>query len=198
MWLSPRLIGRVIPIGGDIRVTATRRRVYGRRVDPISVEGLRASFVNCSKGQAAKIDLPEVAEVPWGDLDFLAWRSPRTPQRACLVAPTADGPVGVVLRVAQARGTAGAMRSSMCEYCHTVHSSGGVTLLTATKAGLAGRRGDSVGSYICSDLDCSLYIRGRKRPSRVQPQSTMTLDERIERLRLRLAGLVSSVVSPPV
>lgn len=167
-------------------------------MDPISAEDLRTSFVNSSKSQAAKIVLPEIETLAWNDLDFLAWRNARTPQRAYLVAPTHDGPVGIVLRVAQARNAGGAMRSSMCEYCHTVHSAGGVTLFTAPKAGDSGRRGDSVGSYFCTNLSCSLYIRDKKRPLRVQPQSTLTVGERIERLNARLAGLISNVLSARV
>lgn len=38
----------------------------------------------------------------------------------------------------------------------------GVSLMTARKAGAAGREGDSVGIYVCADLACSLYVRGKR------------------------------------
>ena len=162
-------------------------------MDALDADRIRASFVNCSKGEAAAIVIPGLTTVDWEKLDFLAWRNPRMPQRAYLVAPMEDGPVGVVLRVAANRNHAGAMRTSMCEFCHTVHSAGGVTLFTAAKAGGSGRHGNSVGAYFCADLECSRYARGTKRPIRVQPQTTMTVDERVDRLNSRLRGVVSSI-----
>lgn len=164
-------------------------------MNPLTAAELQSSFVNCSKREAASIPLPELSDLAWSNLDFLAWRNARTPQRAYLIAPTPEGPVGMVFRIAAARNAAGAMRSSMCEFCHTVHSAGGVTLFTAAKAGTRGRRGDSVGSYFCTDLACSLYIRQLKRPRRVQPASTLGEAERIERLRTRLSGVVKNVVA---
>lgn len=114
---------------------------------------LRTSFTNCSKGEAKGIVLPDLAAVPWDDLDFLAWRNQRMPQRAYLALTVEEAVVGLVLRAAERRSTSGAMRSSMCEFCQTVHSAGGVTLFTAKKAGPSGRRGDSVGTYVCSNLE---------------------------------------------
>ncbi|CAM5597961.1 hypothetical protein SANTM175S_03326 [Streptomyces antimycoticus] len=34
--------------------------------------------------------------------------------------------------------------------------------MVAPKAGKARQQGNSVGDYICSDLACSLYVRGKK------------------------------------
>ncbi|GAA4892140.1 FBP domain-containing protein [Stackebrandtia albiflava] len=152
-------------------------------------------FANCSKREAAAIPPPDLDAVEWAEIDFLAWRNPRTPQRAYVAVPHGAGVIGLVFRMAANRNTAGAMRSTMCELCHTVHSSGGVTLFTANKAGVAGRRGDSVGCYMCTDLDCSRYIRGVKRPKRIQPPSTLTVDERRDRLRTKLDGLVGMVMA---
>lgn len=165
-------------------------------MEPLSETRLRDSFSNCSKGEAARIVLPDLATLPWADLDFLGWRNQRTPQRAHLVTLVDAEPMGLLLRAAENRGTSGAMRSSMCEFCQTVHSGGGVTLFTAKKVGGSGRRGDSVGTYICSNLECSAYIRGRKRPARVQPESTLTEAERIERLTTKLDGFMRRVLDP--
>lgn len=155
---------------------------------------LREGFTNCSKREAAGIALPDLAAVSWDDLDFLGWRNPRTPRRAYLAVEVDGQAVGLVLRAAEHRGASGAMRSSMCEFCQTVHSAGGVTLFTAKKSGSSGRRGDSVGTYICSDLACSAYVRGLKRPVRIQPQSTLTEAERVGRLTGKLNGIVRRVL----
>ena len=178
-----------------IHKTSHRIAVSVAVMNPVSAEELRAAFVNCSKSEAAKIIAPELEHLRWESLDFLAWRSARAPQRAYLVAPGEHGLVGVVMRAAQSRNATGAVRSAMCEYCHVIHSAGGVTLFTASKAGAAGRRGDSIGGYFCSDLNCSLYVRDLKRPTRVQPQTTMTVDERVDRLNLRLSGLITNVLA---
>ena len=37
----------------------------------------------------------------------------------------------------------------------------GVSLMVAPRAGRAGQQGNSVGTYICSDLTCSLVVRGK-------------------------------------
>lgn len=162
---------------------------------PLTDAELRKSFTNCSKGEAASIVLPDLDAVTWENLDFLAWRNSRMPQRAYLAVETDTEPVGLVLRAAEYRGSSGAMRSSMCEFCQTVHSAGGVTLFTAKKAGTSGRRGDSIGTYICSNLECSAYIRQLKRPARVQPESTATLEERIDKLNYKVNGIVQRVLA---
>ncbi|MGH8875906.1 MAG: FBP domain-containing protein [Stackebrandtia sp.] len=160
----------------------------------LTVDELRGSFANCSKREAAAIALPDLDVVAWDDLDFLGWRNPRMPQRAYLAVPFAGKVVGLVFRSAERRGGSGAMRSSMCEFCQTVHSAGGVTLFTAKKSGGAGRKGDSVGTYFCSNLECSLYVRGKKKPARVQPESTMTVEERIDRLLYKVNGIVARIM----
>ncbi|WSG33971.1 FBP domain-containing protein [Micromonospora ureilytica] len=39
---------------------------------------IRASFVNATKGQVSRMNLPrDLAEQPWDDLDMLTWLDPR-------------------------------------------------------------------------------------------------------------------------
>jgi hypothetical protein len=76
-----------------------------------------------------------------------------------------------------------------------VHSGNGVSLLTARKAGAAGREGNSVGAYMCTDLACPLYIRGRKIPDGTggRIQESLTVEEQIDRMRGNLAEFVAKV-----
>lgn len=128
---------------------------------PISEREIRAAFVNCTKGEAQRLAVPrDLATRPWDDLDFLGWRDPAAPERAYLVAGTGERLVGVALRLAA--GRAGQVRRSMCSFCLTTHSGDGVSLMTARRAGRTGQQGNSVGAYLCSDLACSLYLRGKK------------------------------------
>ncbi|NUV38404.1 FBP domain-containing protein, partial [Streptomyces sp. KAI-27] len=101
-------------------------------MDPLTEKQIRTSFVNSTKGEAARLRLPlDFAELPWPDLDFLGWVDPGAPLRAHLVVPRTDeGPLGVSLRV-PAVGRTSAMKSSLCQICLTGHASSGVTLFTA-------------------------------------------------------------------
>src|SRR5690348_15496759 len=118
-------------------------------MEPLTEKQIRDSFVNCSKGEASRIKLPPgfgEGDVPWADLDFLGWTDPGAPQRALLIAPGPDGPVGILLRRPEVRkGTTS--RSSMCRICLTEHTASGVALFAAPLAGAAGRRGNTVGEY---------------------------------------------------
>jgi hypothetical protein len=71
----------------------------------------------------------------------------------------------------------------MCSWCLTTHSGDGVSLMSARKAGKSGQLGNSVGVYVCADLRCSLYLRGKKSAgpgSRFK--ESITLDEQVERM----------------
>ncbi|MEU4336161.1 FBP domain-containing protein [Micromonospora lupini] len=151
---------------------------------------IRASFVNCTQGEAKRLAVPNDLEFrPWDDLDFLGWRDPAAPQRAYLVAEAEDGLVGVALRAAQQTGR---VRRSMCSFCLTNHTGDGVSLMTARKAGRDGRQGNSVGAYVCSDLACSLYLRGRKHAG-PRMHETLSVEEKIERTRATLAAFLRKV-----
>jgi hypothetical protein len=47
----------------------------------------------------------------------------------------------------------------MCLLCQSTQPGGDVTLLTARRAGEAGRNGNTIGQYVCADLGCSRRIR---------------------------------------
>ncbi|MFJ7207674.1 FBP domain-containing protein [Streptomyces sp. NPDC098789] len=161
----------------------------------LTEKDIRGSFVNCSKGEAARIPLPrDLATRPWEDLDFLGWRDLSAPDRSYLVTGGSDGggPVGVTLRFPSVKR--GALHRSMCGLCLTIHPSSGVSLMTARKRGKDGREGNSLGLYMCTDLACSLYVRGKKLP---EPggrfEETLTVDEQIERMAGNLSGFLAKL-----
>lgn len=188
-------------------------------MDPLDEQQIRASFINCSKGEARRLNLPrDIGELPWSDLDFLGWRDPGAPDRAYLVSPRSgagdtdtvvgaraatDGPagggggtlVGITLRISSG-AQRNLMRSSLCSICVTAHSGGGVDLLAAPLAGAAGRQGNTVATYMCADLACSLYMRGRKQTALARRiEETLTLDEQIARTRRNLDGFLAKVTA---
>jgi hypothetical protein len=159
---------------------------------PLTEQEIRAAFVNCSKGEARRLSVPrELAEQPWEDLDFLGWRDPQAPDRAYLVAELEGRLRGVVLRGSSAGSWQ--TRRSMCSMCLTTHS-GGVSLMVAPRAGRAGQQGNSVGAYMCSDLACSLYVRGRKDAGAgARLHETITLEEKVRRTVANVAAFVDKV-----
>ena len=162
-------------------------------MEPLTEQEIRAAFVNCTKGEARRLSVPrDLAERPWDDLDFLGWRDPQAPDRAYLVTEWSDGrPRAVALRGSST--TVGQTRRSMCSMCLTTHS-GGVSLMVAPKSGKAGQQGNTVGAYICSDLACSLYVRGKRDAGiGARLHETITLEEKIRRTVANVAAFVAKV-----
>ncbi|MES4887946.1 FBP domain-containing protein [Streptomyces sp. NPDC096012] len=159
----------------------------------LTEQDIRNSFVNCSKGEAKRLAVPrDLAERPWDHLDFLGWRDPGAPDRSYLVTEREGELVGVTLRFPAVQR--GFLHRSMCSVCLTTHTGGGVSLMTARKAGTAGREGNSVGLYMCTDLACSLYLRGRKAPeSGVRIEESLTLDDQIDRARGNLSAFLDKL-----
>ncbi|MFF0216476.1 FBP domain-containing protein [Streptomyces vinaceus] len=167
-------------------------------MDPLTEKQIRSSFVNCTKGEAARLKLPlDFAELPWEDLDFLGWVDPGAPLRAHLVHQDSDGtPVGITLRVPGTSRTS-ALKSSVCQICLTGHAASGVSLLVAPLAGARGREGNTIGIYVCSDLACSLYVRGKRQPKlrAGRYEETLTLPEKIERTRANLDSFTAKITA---
>ncbi|GHE76315.1 FBP domain-containing protein [Streptomyces spiralis] len=160
---------------------------------PLTEQDIRNSFVNCSKGEAKRLAVPrDLDERPWDDLDFLGWRDPGAPDRSYLVTERAGDLVGIALRFPSSHR--GFLHRSMCSLCLTTHRGGGVSLMTARKAGAAGREGNSVGVYMCTDLACSLYVRGKKVPdSGARFEESLTLEEQIARATGNLAAFMDKL-----
>ena len=131
-------------------------------MEPISERDIRSSFVNSSKGDANRLTLPDAFDaVPWEVLDFFGWVDARLAGRSYVVIPAEDRLRGIALRYKPG----GPRTAQMCSICLTTHANSGVSLMAAAKAGESGRRGNTVGTYLCSDLACSLYARKKKTPA---------------------------------
>lgn len=164
-------------------------------MNPLSENEIRGSFVNCSKGEARRLNLPRgLAELPWEHLDFLGWRDQGAPDRGYLVAEHAGELVGVTLRVPSVRRSL--TKTNVCSLCLSAHAGSGVALLAARRAGVAGREGNTVGTYICADLACSLYLRGLKKSALVsRPEESLSQDELIARTVANLDAFLVKVLT---
>ncbi|MFC5502033.1 FBP domain-containing protein [Lysinimonas soli] len=158
---------------------------------PLTDADIRDSLVNASQDEAMRMPLPGLHEVVWDDREYLGWRDPGSPQRGYLAYWRDGRPVGLVLRAAETRLRGG---SAICSLCNTPQPSSQVTMFTAPRAGRAGERGDSVGTYICADLACSLLIRIAPPQYEMQPSPDEVVAGRAIRLASRLDAFVSRVL----
>jgi hypothetical protein len=164
-------------------------------VQPLTEPEIRAAFLNCTKGEATRMHVPrDLAGQPWGDLDFLGWRDPQSPERACLAAELDGVLVALSLRCPGPGPLQ--KRSNMCSFCLTSHT-GGVTLMVAPRAGKAGQQGNSVGAYLCTDLACSLYLRGLKPVAGLGGRlvEDLSTQEKAARTMANLAAFVARVTA---
>ncbi|CRK51603.1 conserved hypothetical protein [Rhodococcus sp. RD6.2] len=160
---------------------------------PVTEADIRASFVNCSKGDAKRLSIPrDLGDRPWEDLDFLGWGDPTLRGRCYIVVPLGDELAGVAFRYE----TGGPGKAQMCAICKTTHTGGGVSLMTAQKAGESGRRGNTIGIYMCTDLACSLYARNKRRPTAGNRyRETLSIEEKVDRVRENITSFVTGLSS---
>lgn len=160
-------------------------------MEPLTSEQIRATFVNGTKGDAKRMNLPSLTGVNWDSLDFFGWRDPQSPLQGGMALWRGSEPVSIMLR---ATPRPASNKQGMCSLCHTFHSASDVAFMGAQRAGARGREGNTVAAAMCADLSCSLYARKLKQPARVQPQETVDIDGRIARLQINLATFVAKVV----
>lgn len=130
-------------------------------------------------------------ELNWDDLEYLGWRDPKAQQRGYLALWREDALTGLALRAPD-----GASRKSvMCTLCHSTHSGGGVALFVARRGGAAGRNENTIGTYICADLNCSRYARLSAATASIFPEPGIEVEERLIRLRRRSTAFVNRVLA---
>ncbi len=159
----------------------------------LTEEKVRASFVNATDAELERLDLPWWFDATlWDSLDYLGWTDPALPERGYLVAETSFGVVGAVLRLPKNRPVG---RRALCNLCVTQHKSQGALLMVAKRAGKAGRNHNTIGTYICADLSCSLYLRGLRRAfgGGFMPE-TLAAEARIQRLNENVEDFLGRVL----
>jgi len=160
-------------------------------MQPLTEDQVRAALVNATPDELDRMGVPlSLMLADWDHLDFLAWSDPDNRGRGYMVVERHGVPTGIVLRAAS--GTRS--RAAMCNLCHTMQPGNQVALFTARRAGDAGSRGDSVGTYICADLGCHENVRlaAPLAPSEVRA----SVDRRIDGTRHRVEAFVDRVVTP--
>ena len=81
--------------------------------------------------------------------------------------------------------------------CHSVlveKDGDQVRLFTAARSGESGRNGNTVGTYICADLACSLIIRITPPASVMQPDPAAVVAARAEGLYTRVRNFTADIM----
>lgn len=157
----------------------------------LSESAIRGSFVNATLRERKALTLPsDFDELDWGRLDFLGWRDPRQPQIGYLVIPVDDEAVGVMLRL----GGRQPRNRQLCSFCEDVFLPSDVAFFSAKLAGPAGRKGDTIGTLVCSDFACSKNVRMKPPADMAGSDPEALRQERILTLQLHLEGFARRVL----
>lgn len=151
---------------------------------------IRASFINASRSERKNLTPPVgLDDLAWDRLDFLGWRDPKFPNVAYLVADVDDEFVGLLLRQTETR----TRTRPQCSWCSDIHLPNDVVMFTTKRAGESGRRGDTVGTLICENFECSKNVRALPPMAYVGYDREAARDRRIEALREHVRSFVLDV-----
>ncbi len=122
----------------------------------LDAAAIRASFINASRKEVSDMPMPtDLASLAWDKLTYLGWRDAKSPRRAQIVVPVGDGLIGIALRQAEASPRSRAQ----CSLCQDVTLPNDVVFYGAKRVGAAGRKGDTLGTLICAQFECSTNVR---------------------------------------
>lgn len=160
---------------------------------PLTEADIRSSMVNAAPDEVERMPLPGLHEMVWDDREYLGWRDPQAPQRGYVVFWRGGEPIGLTLRAAETRPGGGA---AVCSLCSTQQPADQVRMFSAARAGAAGRAGNTVGTYICADLACSLLIRIAPPATQFRSDQDAAVASRAAGLAQRLAAFTDRVLAP--
>ncbi|PJJ71982.1 treble-clef zinc-finger protein [Diaminobutyricimonas aerilata] len=157
----------------------------------ITEKQLRSCFVNASLRERNALTLPDgFDDLRWDDLDYLGWRDRKSPQLGYVVVDLDDGPVGIMLR----RSDGAARTRPQCAWCEDVHLPNEVLFFSAKRAGQAGRNGNTVGTLVCAQFECSANVRKRPPVAYVGFDVEAARRARIETLRENVRNFAATVM----
>jgi hypothetical protein len=150
---------------------------------------LRSSFVNASQRERKELTLPDLAHIRWDDIDYLGWRDRKQPNLGYIVAEIDGRPVGVLLRRADGRTRS----RPQCSWCEDVHLPNDVLFFISKRAGAAGRNGNTLGTLVCAEFQCSANVRSRPPTAYVGFDVEAARQQRIAALREHVEAFVRRV-----
>jgi FBP C-terminal treble-clef zinc-finger len=124
-------------------------------MQPITEKTIRASLVNASLRERKELSMPPLETLDWDNLDFLGWRDAKFALLGYTFVELDGSPVGILLRQADGRPRS----RPQCSWCEDVTLPCDVAFFSARRTGPAGRKGDTVGTLVCSNFECSYNVR---------------------------------------
>ncbi|BDZ41870.1 hypothetical protein GCM10025865_11690 [Paraoerskovia sediminicola] len=165
-------------------------------MEPLTEKQIRSSFINASRREAAQATLPDLDALDWTALDYLGWRDRKAPLSSYVVVEIDGEPRGVLLRASDPslRGR----RKAVCNWCEDVVVTEDVSLYVARRGGASGRRGNTIGTMICTEFLCSQNVR--RTPTFTEAgndpvAAELIVERRVAGLRERSAKFVAEVLS---
>jgi hypothetical protein len=159
---------------------------------PLTATGIKAAIANASRKIVADMTLPpDLDKTDWAELDYFGWADPKMKRRSYVVVPVDGEPVGVVLRQADAS----ARHRAQCSWCRDVKLPNEVVFFSAQRAGSAGRNGDTIGTWICAEFQCSVNVRKLPSMAYIGFDVEAARQARIQMLRARSAGFIAEILA---
>lgn len=157
---------------------------------PITEATLRSSLVNASQRERKSLTLPaDFASTAWDKLDYLGWRDPKLPLQGYVFVELDGEIVGILMRKAE-----GSARSRpQCSWCEDVLLPNDVALFSVKRSGQAGRNGNTVGTLVCSNYECSANVRKRPPVAYIGFDVEAARQQRIASLGERVRNFVRDV-----
>lgn len=152
---------------------------------PLTDAAIRGSFINASRREAREATPPDLTTISWDDTDFLGWKDRKKDNTGYVVVEIDGEPVGVRFTTAPRKGP---KRRALCAWCQDVVVEEDVAMYVARRAGAPGRKGDSIGTLICSDFGCNANVR--RKPTLTEVGSGAE-EDRIALIQRRIDGLRS-------
>ena len=156
---------------------------------PLTEKQLQTSFINASQREVKNIAYPDLTDLDWDRLDYLGWRDRKVPGIGYVVIELDGEPTGILLRQTDSKTRSRAQ----CSWCEDVTLPNDVVLFGAKRSGQAGRNGNTVGTLICDEFQCSANVR------KLPPVAYLGFDveaarlQRIENLRLRADRFIRDI-----
>jgi hypothetical protein len=159
-------------------------------MQPISEDAIRDSFINVSQRERNGLTLPPgLTSKAWDRLDYLGWRDTRIPSLGYVIADLDNGPVGIMLRQAEGR----ARSRAQCSWCEDVQLPNDVVLFSAKRSGQAGRNGNTVGTLVCANFECSVNVRKRPPVAYIGFDVEAARSARMDTLRNHVTAFVRDI-----
>ena len=156
----------------------------------LSEREIRASFINASARERNDALLPQdLTSINWDGLDYLGWRDRKVPGIGYVVVDIESQAVGILLRQAEALTRS----RPQCAWCEDVQLPNDVVFFSAKRSGKAGRNGDTIGTLVCSEFECSANVRRRPALAYIGFDLEAERERRIEALRSHVRGFVIDI-----